>query len=61
MNSNSTHVDGLPRNHTKPPDEFTSCEIFYFVVSGLIGILTIIIGLIGNTLAFIVLNLSIIN
>ncbi len=43
-------------NLTLRSDHFTGCEIFYFVVSGLCGILTILVGLIGNTLAFVVLH-----
>ena len=41
---------------TIPADKFTPCEVFYFVVSGLVGIITILFGLVGNTLAFIILH-----
>lgn len=53
MSNNNSDIE---LNYILAPDEFTSCEIFYFVVSGLIGIITILIGLIGNSLAFIVLH-----
>ena len=52
MQSNNTNASET----TTATDEFTSCEVFYFVVSGVLGSVTILVGFVGNGLAFLVLH-----